>query len=104
MAADRISLEIFGVNCAKRIERNTATPIVPPICRKKVAAAVETPISLGGNAFCTAMVSGCMRLPSPNPVQTMKIIVSHRGLSAFTKCSRNRPSVNMDAPMSGNIR
>ncbi|CAM3963353.1 hypothetical protein TSOC111612_23355 [Tsukamurella ocularis] len=52
----------------KSTERKTATPSVPPICRKNVAAAVETPMSRGGRMFCSARVSGCIRLPRPKPI------------------------------------
>ena len=41
-----------------RIDRNTAVPSVPPICRKNVAEAVATPMSRGATAFCTASMSG----------------------------------------------
>ncbi len=54
-----------------RIDKNTATPTVPPSCRKKVADAVATPISRGLTAFCTIRVSGCMQLPRPMPRMSM---------------------------------
>jgi hypothetical protein len=54
-----------------RIDRNTATPSVPPICRKKVAEAVATPMSRAGTAFCTAMMSVCRQNPNPKPKRAM---------------------------------
>ena len=48
-----------------RMDRKTATPSVPPICRKNVEDAVATPMSRGQTEFCMASISGCMVLPRP---------------------------------------
>ena len=66
-------------------ERNTATPSVPPSWRKNVAELVATPISRGGTAFCTMIVSGCMHWPMPRPTNSIPNITQPRLVSAVTK-------------------
>ena len=68
-----------------RIDRKTAAPSVPPIDRKNVTDEVDTPISRGEAAFCTARIIGCMLPPRPRPISTMTSIVCHSGVSAPTR-------------------
>ena len=58
-AAPNAAAMFFG-RVLNRIDRKTATPSVPPICRKNVADDVATPMSRGETAFCTARIIGCM--------------------------------------------
>ena len=64
-AADFSAAAILSPTVLNRIDRKTATPSVPPICRKNVDEAVATPMSRGATEFCTASISGCIVLPSP---------------------------------------
>ena len=75
---------IFSPAVENRIDRNTAVPSAPPICRVKVAVEVATPIWVGGTAFCTARVSGWKLKPSPIPKASMTIMVCHSGVSNST--------------------
>ena len=75
---------IFSPAVENRIDRNTAVPSAPPICRVKVAVEVATPIWFGGTAFCTARVSGWKLKPRPMPKTSMTIMVCHSGVSNAT--------------------
>ena len=86
------------------MERNTAVPSVPPICRVKVAVAVATPICCGGTAFCTARVSGWKLKPRPTPKKTMTTIVCQSGVSYATNRKAKSDSMSSAAPMTGNFR
>ena len=46
------ALPIRSPTVPNRMDRKTAVPAVPPICRKNVADAVATPMSCGWHAFC----------------------------------------------------
>ncbi len=85
-------------------ERKTATPRVPPSWRKKVAELVATPISLGGTAFCTMIVSGCMHWPMPSPRNSIPTIISSRLVSAPTKDSAIIEAPARAEPKIGKIR
>ena len=58
---------ILAPTVENRIERNTAVPSVPPICRKNSDDDVAVPMSRGGTAFCTASTSGWKQKPRPKP-------------------------------------
>ena len=75
---------IFSPAVENRIDRKTAVPSAPPICRVKVAVDVATPICCWGTAFCTARVSGWKLKPRPMPKASMTIIVCHNGVSYST--------------------
>lgn len=85
-------------------ERKIATPSVPPSWRKKVAELVATPISRGGTAFWTMIVSGCMHWPRPRPRNTIPPITHSRLVSAPTNDSATIDSPAMPEPMIGKIR
>ena len=86
-------------------DRKTATPSVPPSWRKNVAELVATPISRGGTAFCTMIVSGCMHWPRPRPSNSIPAITSSRLVSAATRRQQRaaRPPASAE-PMIGKIR
>ncbi len=86
-----------------RMDRNTATPSVPPICRKNVVDAVATPMSRNGTAFCAATVRVCMQLPRPRPNTTMHSMVCHSGVSTVTLWNSSRPHTISAVPMIGKI-
>jgi len=86
-----------------RMDRNTAVPSVPPICRKKVADEVATPMSRAGTAFCTAMTSVCMQPPSPSPKMNIQMSVRHSGVSASIVFSSTRADAISSVPMTGKI-
>ncbi len=94
---------MLSVSVLNTMERKTATPSVPPIWRKNVADAVETPMSRRGPAFCTAMMSVCMQLPRPNPMIAMTTIGFHTGVSHSICANSNIPMVMSAVPTSGKI-
>ena len=49
----------------------SAVPTAPPIERKKVTAAVATPMCVRSTLFCTAVTTTCMVRPSPAPKTNM---------------------------------
>ena len=85
-----------------RIDRNTAVPSVPPICRKNVAELVATPMSVAGTAFCTASTMGCRLPPSPRPNSTMTMDVIHSGVVAVTWANRSSATTSRAVPTTGN--
>ena len=70
------AVRMLSPTVENRIDRKTATPSVPPICRKNVADAVATPMSLAGTAFCTASTRVCMHRPTPSPKIAMRTATS----------------------------
>src|SRR6478736_7427866 len=62
--ADCSALWILSGSELNSSDRNTATPRVPPSCRKHVADEVATPMSLAGTMFCTAINMVCIHRPS----------------------------------------
>jgi hypothetical protein len=81
---------IFEVTCENRIDMNTATPKVPPICLKKVMELVATPMSLPWTLFCEATVVVCNSCPSPRPIMTMPIETTQTGMLASSTSNRYR--------------
>ena len=95
---------MFFGRLLNRIDRKTATPSVPPICRKNVADAVPTPMSRGETAFWMASTSGCRQLPRPRPKMSITIMVCQMGVSAPTCANSSRPTSISEAPMIGKTR
>ena len=87
-----------------RTERKIATPRVPPICRKKVAELVATPISVGGTELCTISRIGCRQLPRPRPSTSIDRLTQIIGVSAPQRDSRNSPTTVTAEPTTGNQR
>ncbi|OPZ50053.1 MAG: hypothetical protein BWY91_02914 [bacterium ADurb.BinA028] len=85
-------------------ERKTATPSVPPIWRKKVAALVAIPMSRGSTTACTARVSGCMVLPSPRPKRNINAMTPRRSESALIRESISNAMTMSRTPTMGKIR
>src|SRR5436190_18857664 len=54
-----------------KIAPKIATPNEPPICRKRIAPDVATPMKRYSTAFCTASTSTCITIPSPSPTTSM---------------------------------
>ena len=84
-----------------RIDRNTAVPSVPPICRKKVAELVATPMSVAGTAFCTARTIGCRFPPRPRPNTTITTDVCHSGVVAVIWAKRTSATTSRAVPTTG---
>ena len=87
---------MLGSRVLNRTVRKIATPAVPPIWRKNVADAVETPMSLRGPAFCTAMISVCMHWPRPRPMMAAATSGCHSGESYLTCAKKNAPTGDHD--------
>jgi hypothetical protein len=82
---------ILPLAVENKIDRNTATPKVPPIFRKNVADAVATPISRAGTAFCADMMSVCRQPPSPRPEQChIDLDFQQRGVDSQTEVEQQR--------------
>ncbi|MEG8033776.1 hypothetical protein QP157_00210 [Sphingomonas sp. LR61] len=84
-----------------RTDSSTAVPMVPPICRKNVAALVATPMSRGDTEFCAARVSVCMSCPSPRPMPNMPSIRNQRGRSAVRNVRTVKPMAVNAVPVIG---
>ena len=95
---------MFPPTVLNRMDRNTATPRVPPIWRKNVAELVATPISDGGTALCMISSSGCMQLPSPTPSTSMKRSMTSSEVSAEVVESSSRAITRSAEPTRGKTR
>ena len=80
---------------------STATPSVPPICRKNCTLAVATPTTLNGTAFCTTTWSSGSVTPRPSVTTIIRRIASNRPVDASTVANENMPAaITMTPPMS----
>jgi hypothetical protein len=87
-----------------KIVPNSATPMEPPIERKRIEPDVATPSCEPPTAFCTASTSTCIVIPSPRPTTSMSSDARAALVSASSWASRSIPTVTSAVPAMGNGR
>ena len=85
-------------------EPNTATPIEPPMARKKLMVEVATPRCSTGASFWVATTRVCSTEPMPNPSTAIAMPECSRVLSVPNIESRYIPTVAMAVPTIGRNR
>jgi hypothetical protein len=81
--------------------RKTATPMVPPICRKKVVEDVATPMSREETALCMAGMIVRRFRSSPAPTRNIAMSMYSRVASADILHSISRPAASSTQPITG---
>ena len=77
-------------NRSPKIVPAIVSPIVPPICWKKVTLLVAAPICCGATAFWTTSVKTASDGPMPSPASTIQSQRTGRSVSARRFVIRNR--------------
>lgn len=103
--AERMAFAIRSPTVPNRIDRNTAVPAVPPICRKNVAAEVATPMSCGRTSLVAASTSVCIEAPRPRPRPITKAITMTKASEVSTVIvdSPNSAAAIRPIPATANI-
>ena len=104
VASLAVACTMFVGSTPNSTESSTATPSVPPIWRKKVAAPVATPIWFAWTELWLARVRVCISWPRPRPMQNIAIMVNQSGLSMVRKVSNRKPTPVMSVPVTGKMR
>jgi len=102
-AAARKASPIRWPTVENRIDRKTAVPRVPPICRKNSDDDVAVPMSFGGTAFCTASTRGWNSRPRPMPNTAEYRPTVEIGVATWSRESSSAPTISRAVPMIGKI-